>query len=339
MHLPALILAAALAAGTGNASTTYDPLRVSDARITSQTFEVKDAKRSRTLPIRVYLPASSAPAPVILFSHGLGGSCNNNPYLGNHWAKRGYLVVFVQHPGSDETIWKSLPPLQRKAAMDHAASAKNYILRTRDIPAVLDTLTRWNDDTTHPLHHRLDLDRIGMSGHSFGALTTQSMAGQKSLRNTSFREPRIDAAVMMSPSPPRAGNPAPAFAGIDIPCLLLTGTHDNSPFGKKDAAERLKVFPHLTLAPAWQVVFDQANHMTFGERDLQGKPPRDPRYHRAILALTTAFWDSTLKADPAAKIWLNGKGAKSVLSPDDRWQSNPAASRKSIPAKAADQAS
>ena len=39
------------------------------------------------------------------------------------------------------------------------------------------------------------------------------------------------------------------------------------------------------------------------------------RYHKAILALTTAFWDAQLKGDKEAKVWLDGDGAKSVLTP------------------------
>ena len=65
------------------------------------TFEVKDKGSSRVIPIRVYLPEEEKAAPVVLFSHGLGGSRENNPYLGSHWAKRGYMVVFVQHLGRD----------------------------------------------------------------------------------------------------------------------------------------------------------------------------------------------------------------------------------------------
>ena len=68
----------------------YDPLKIPDVKIRSLTFEVKDAKCERTLPVRVYLPESTRPAPVVVFSHGLGGSRDNNPYLGEHWAKRGY---------------------------------------------------------------------------------------------------------------------------------------------------------------------------------------------------------------------------------------------------------
>lgn len=298
----------------------YDPLKVPDTKIVSKTFEVKDTTRERILPIRVYLPESHKPAPVILFSHGLGGSRDNNPYLGNHWAARGYVVVFVQHPGSDESVWKDAAGPARLAEIRKAASLENYRARTKDIPAVIDALTTWNAAKDHPLEGRLDLEQIGMSGHSFGAQTTQAMAGQSAARgNISMAEPRIDAAVMMSPSPPRRGDPAQAFSTIKIPCLLMTGTRDDSPIGNTTPEDRLKVFPHLKQAPAWQVIFDKATHMDFGQRP--GKTG-DPRYHRAILALTTAFWDAELKDDSAAKAWLEKDGPKSVLTKGDRWETN-----------------
>jgi predicted dienelactone hydrolase len=302
---------------------SYDPLKVSNASIVSQTFEVHDADRDRRLPLRVYLPDSAKPAPVILFSHGLGGSCDNNPYLGNHWAKRGYVVVFVQHPGSDESVWKSQPALMRMKAMKKAASLENVIARGKDIPAVIDSLGTWNKQEKHPLHGRMNLGKIGMSGHSFGANTTQSVAGQIYAGDRiSFTEPRIDSAVMMSPAPPALGDPAKAFGGIKIPCLLMTGTKDDSPISNQTPENRLKVFPHLQHAPAWQVVFDGATHMDFGQRTLKGGEIKNSRYHKAILALTTAFWDSTLKGNASARSWLNGKGAREALDPKDVWQTN-----------------
>lgn len=307
----------------------YDPLKVTDAGIVSKTFDVHDAKRGRDLPLRIYLPETGKPAPVILFSHGLGGSRDNNPYLGNHWAKRGYVVVFIQHPGSDESVWKDLPPGQRIRAMKQAASAGNFVDRNRDIPAVIDALTTWNAAKEHPLHGRLDLKHIGMSGHSFGAVTTQAVAGQSTAGGrVPFLEPRISAAMMLSPSPPALGDPASAFGSITIPCLLMTGTLDTSPIGNATAADRLKVFPELTHAPAWQVVFDKATHMSFGDRDLLGKPQSESRYHKAILALSTAFWDAELKVNASARSWLNGAGAKSALVPADRWELNPLAKKR-----------
>ena len=299
-------------------ASAYDPLKVPDVKTASRTFDVTCA--GRTLPLGIYLPVSELPAPVILFSHGLGGSRDNNPYLGNHWAKRGYAVVFIQHPGSDDKVWKDASRFQRMGAMKEAASGKNRIHRVKDIPAVIDALTDWNATVGNPLKGRLNLKRIGMSGHSFGAVTTQALAGQALAGGrASFPESRLSAAVMFSPGPPKVGDPATAFGPVKIPCLLMTGTHDDSPIGETTPADRLQVFPHLSRAPAWQVVFDQANYMSFGERE---KAQGGSRYHRAILALTTAFWDAQLRGNKEAAAWLNSPAARSVLVPADRWEMN-----------------
>ena len=55
------------------------------------------------------LPTNTAPVPVILFSHGLGGNREGSKFLGEHWAARGYVAVFLQHPGSDDSVWKGKP--------------------------------------------------------------------------------------------------------------------------------------------------------------------------------------------------------------------------------------
>lgn len=301
----------------------YDPLQVGEKDVRSMVFDVRDKSRDRVIPIRVYLPETEKAAPLVIFSHGLGGSRDNNPYLGNHWAKRGYVVVFVQHAGSDEGVWKGELPANRMAAMKKAASGEAFIDRVKDIPAVIDALGKWSLEKGHALLGRMDLDHIGMSGHSFGAVTTQAMAGQGFAGGRiNYHEKRIDAAVMMSPSKPRMGDPKPAFGGITMPCLLLTGTRDDSPIGGGTPEDRLEVFPALAKAPAWQVVFDGATHMDFGERKTILRKSKVSRYHEAILALTSAFWDAHLKGDKAAMEWLKGNGAKAALAKGDAWETN-----------------
>ena len=195
-------------------------------------LDVRDESRSRTLPIKVYLPESQLPAPVVLFSHGLGGSRENNPYLGNHWSGRGYVEVFIQHPGSDESVWRDAPLRQRMTAMREAANLENTVLRLRDVPAVIDQLERWETEAGSPLKGRMNLKAIGMSGHSFGAVTTQGVSGQRAARGgASFTEARIKAALPMSPSAPALGDPKSAFGEVSIPWLLMTGTKDVAAVG------------------------------------------------------------------------------------------------------------
>lgn len=306
------------------ATSTYDPLEVPrNARVVTLDLPVRDSVRHREIPVRIYLPPGTASVPVILFSHGLGGSREGSTYLGHHWAARGYLVVYLQHPGSDAAVWQDLPAAARLAALTRAANLENFVLRVQDVRAVLDQLEAWNRQPGHPLSGRLDLKHIGMSGHSFGAVTTEAVSGERFLLSGQrYTDPRIRAAIAFSPSAPREGlDPAAAFGSVTIPWMLMTGTRDVSPIGETDAASRLLVFPALPAGGKYQVVLDGAEHSAFTDGALpadQGR--RNPNHHRVILALSTAFWDSWLRGDAAARRWLDGDGPRSVMETKDGWE-------------------
>ena len=302
----------------------YDPLAVSaTAKLQTVDLTVKDGRRDREIPLRVYLPETQDPSPVVIFSHGLGGSREGNPYLGKHWSARGYVVVFVQHAGSDEAVWKDTPVLQRLAALKQAANLRNSLDRFNDLPAVIDQLERWNRSSDSPLAQRMNLKRIGMSGHSFGAVTTQGVSGQRTAFGGSrYTDPRITAALAMSPSSPRrGGDPKQLFGGVGIPWMLMTGTQDVAVVGDADVESRLAVFPALPPGGKYELVLNGGKHEAFSDRPLPAREAtRNPNHHRVILALSTAFWDAYLREDPQAKAWLDGDGPRSVLEKADRWQ-------------------
>ena len=320
MQVLLLLLAqAAVEACAGN----YDPLAVDPAFHPPHVdLTVHDAARNRDLPVRVYLPTNTAPAPVILFSHGLGGTRTGSTFLGEHWAARGYVAVFLQHPGSDDSVWKNEPLGQRMPAMNQAASVDNFLLRVHDVTAVLNQLEIWNTAKTNQLAGRLDLKKVGMSGHSFGAVTTEAVSGESlPVEGQSFTDPRIRAAIAFSPSSPKTGSAAKAFGSVKIPWMLMTGTRDVAPIGDQDVASRLAVYPALHSAPKYEVVLYNAEHSVFTDRALPGdREPRNPNHHRVILALSTEFWDAYLRGDASALAWLNGPGPRSVMEPDDQWQ-------------------
>jgi len=301
----------------------YDPLAV-DKSFTPIHVDVTihDAARHRDLPVRVYLPTNTTPEPVVLFSHGLGGTRAGSVFLGKHWAARGYVAVFLQHPGSDDSVWKDKPKSQRLRAMNQAASLENFLLRAADVPAVINQLEIWNADKTNFLFGRMDLKKIGMSGHSFGAVTTEAVRGETfPLDGQKLTDSRITAAIAFSPSSPKDGSAEKTFAAVKIPWLLMTGTKDVAPIGGQDVASRLKIYPALHNAPKYEVVLFNAEHSVFTDRALPGeREPRNPNHHRVILALSTAFWDAYLRGDPAALAWLDGAGPRSVMEPADHWQ-------------------
>lgn len=299
----------------------YDPLKLDDSKVEQLTLSVNDKSRLREIPIRVYLPKENTTAPIILFSHGLGGSRDNNAYLGNHWAQRGYVAVFMQHPGSDESVWKDSRFGQRMDAMRKAASGENFMLRVQDVRTIIDHLERWNNEDEHALKGRLDLEHIGMSGHSFGSVTTQAVSGQSFLGREAFTDPRIKCAMPLSPSSNKLTKPEKAFGQVSIPWLLMTGTNDSSPINDTDVESRLAVYPALPAGSKYELVLDKAEHSAFSERALPGdKGNRNPNHHRAILAISTAFWDAYLKEDVAARKWLDSDEVRQVLDPADRWQ-------------------
>jgi predicted dienelactone hydrolase len=301
----------------------YDPLAVAPAfHPAHMDLTVHDAARNRDIPIRVYLPTNTVPQPVVLFSHGLGGTREGSVFLGEHWSARGYVAVFLQHPGSDDSVWKGEPREQRMRAMKQAASLDNFLLRVHDVPAVLNQLEIWNTAKTNQLAGRLDLKKVGMSGHSFGAVTTEAVSGESlPVDGQTFTDPRIRTAIAFSPSSPKTGSAEKAFGSVKIPWLLMTGTRDIGPIGDTDVASRLAVYPALHGAPKYEVVLHNAEHSVFTDRALPGnREPRNPNHHRVILALSTAFWNAYLRGDAGALAWLGGPGPRSFMEPDDHWQ-------------------
>ena len=301
---------------------SYDPLALSNNdTVTTVDLAVSDSQRNRKIPIRIYLPAKKEASPIVLFSHGLGGSREGSAYLGKHWAGRGYVAVFLQHIGSDESVWKDTQRNKRLGALQDAITLENTLLRIKDVTAVLDQLERWNREDGHILEGRLDPEHIGMSGHSYGAVTTQTVSGQRGVLGASLTDPRIDAAVIMSPSSPRRGVPERAFGKVDLPWLLMTGTKDVAVVGDADMDSRLAVFPALPPGGKYELVLYNAEHSAFSDRGLPGdKETRNPNHHHVILALSTAFWDTYLRDDDAARKWLDGDGPKSILGKKDTWQ-------------------
>ena len=66
----------------------------------------QDNQRQRGIPVRIRWPSDALPKPaggwpVVLFSHGLGGTRAGGEVWGQAWAAAGFVVVRLQHPGSD----------------------------------------------------------------------------------------------------------------------------------------------------------------------------------------------------------------------------------------------
>jgi predicted dienelactone hydrolase len=183
-----------------------------------------------------------------------------------------------------------------------------------------------NGDAASPLHGRLDLEHIGMAGHSFGGWTTMAVAGQKiGPMEKSFADPRIKAAIEMSAPVPRLGAER-AVAGITVPLFHMTGTLDDSPLGDTKAGERRVLFDKMDRAETCLVIFNGADHMTFSGHVRPDAQDDDGKFHALILAGSTAFWDAWLRGNDSARLWLYDGGFSGLLGKQGTFE-------KKLPAK------
>lgn len=288
------------------------------------------ARRNRRVPYKLYAPATDGTGkagdlPVIVWSHGLGGSADGAAFLARHIAGSGYIVLHIQHAGTDSGLWQGKPGhpwdniraarIPRRASLDRFRDVSFMIDRLPDILAA------------HPAaERRADLSRIGMSGHSFGAITTQVAAGQmlgRGRRLYSLREPRIAAAIAYSPSPAynRDEDPVRIYGGIAVPLLCMTGTDDGSPVSGRDYTHRLPIYEHAGSPEKHLLVLEDGDHMVFaGSRGQLGENPKRAAHEDIVKTAALAFWDAYLKNDAAAKSWLADGGFAAWLNGEGRYE-------------------
>jgi hypothetical protein len=201
-----------------------------------------------------------------------------------------------------------------------AANPRTALDRPLDVRFAIDQLERMNREDKL-FKHRLDLTRLGMAGHSFGAWTTLAVAGQRSAgpfggRETPFLDPRIKAAIPMSAPVPRQRDQLDKiYGGIRIPCFHMTGTLDNSPIGSTAAADRRIPYDHIKGADQYLVTFTGGDHSIFSGRRIKGRATaaKDAIFQDLICKGSTAFWDAWLKNDATAKRWLTWGGFENAL--------------------------
>ncbi|MBK6704979.1 MAG: hypothetical protein IPG56_15305 [Caulobacteraceae bacterium] len=179
----AVALGAALpVAGCGTQRASAEaPVVASAAQSVEVVYgEWRDPARDRVVPYKLYLPEARTPAPVIIFSHGLGGSREAAGYLLEHLAANGFAAVAIQHPGSDESLLHDAgDPSGRPARprLGAGMSSAAAVARFGDVRFAIDRLEAENQSGRFA--GRFDLSRLGMSGHSYGALTTLVAVGQR----------------------------------------------------------------------------------------------------------------------------------------------------------------
>lgn len=287
----------------------------------------KDTSRAREVPVKLYFPVTAAKTdavkfPVILFSHGLGGSREGGKRWADHWASHGYVVVAMQHNGSDEALWKGAPPRDFADRMKAGMTMSNLGLRVDDVHFVIDEIIR-RTAANEAAFANVDAKRIGMSGHSFGGQTTQAVAGQRvpSSDKQPALETRITAAIAFSANARNKTDLPRQFGGINLPFFSITGSEDGSILGD-DTKPGDRRLPYANMQPGqkYLAVFDSGDHMVFGGHGFGLRRPetaRDKKIQLDVMAGTLAFWNANLKQDAVARTWLDDGGYKATLVAKD----------------------
>jgi pimeloyl-ACP methyl ester carboxylesterase len=272
-----------------------------------------DQSRNRRVPVRIYAPlvltdsadttsTTSLRSPLIVFSHGLGGSRNGYSYIGRYLAARGYIVMHTQHEGSDRSIWTT-NIFSLYSNMQSATREAHAIDRVFDVQfAITEILKKelWAQ--------RIDPLRIGIAGHSYGANTALMLSGAKIDRmNAPLNDPRIKAALIISAPPFHGeGEMQPILGQIKIPSLHVTGTEDviRVPGYRSTLDDRVAVFEatgaQLTaseqlIAQKRLVVFKGGTHSVFTDRTDRSGPELNSTIKKGTQELALAFFDTSFR--------------------------------------------
>jgi predicted esterase len=229
-----------------------------------------------------------APFPLVIFSHGLGGSPESYQPLLERWVSAGFMVVAPRFPLSRPDA----------PAGPEAGDVQN---QAGDVTFLIDSMVEQSADTGSPFAGLVDGDHVGASGHSQGAITTIGAT----LHSCCVDE-RIDAAISM------AGTPSP-FAGgaYDFeaapPYLIVHGTED----ALVDYAVGVSLYNDLP-GPKGLLELDGGGHSAMLDTGEQ--------WFEEVVAVTNDFWMAYLLDDAEALVRLAADPAEGGY-PDLRWSS------------------
>ncbi|GAA1330776.1 alpha/beta hydrolase family protein [Saccharothrix algeriensis] len=220
--------------------------------------------------------------PVVLFSHGLGGSKELNAGLTDDLASRGYVVASLSH--THEAAAVEFPDGRVAVGSvdpEDAAARKTAIdARVADSRFVLDQLTRLDrgdnpdaerDPLPRGLAGSLDLSRVGMAGHSYGGYT----AGE-----TMHHDRRFDAGVNIDGAMGWGEVGEVVEHGLDRPFMLVGGDFVDPGTGGKLEHSHVDTRLDPTWGQFWpnqrawkrDLHFDRSTHYSF--TDLQFITPQ-----------------------------------------------------------------
>jgi predicted dienelactone hydrolase len=245
-------------------------------------------------PFNLDMAANAPPRldtyPIVVISHGSGGTHLGYLELARRLVRAGYVVLMPEHPGNS------------RSNNQLADSPLNLANRPRHLTLAINQIR--DDDL---LGRTVEDDRVAVVGHSMGGYTALAIAGGRPSTNDGrsvavAADPRVKALVLLAPATPWFMKPG-ALARVRVPILMLTGEHD--PHTPPFHAEVVKAgLPRDT--PIDHRVVGNAGHFSFMSpfpemmRSPDFLPGNDPEgfdraaYQETLASDVVEFLDTTL---------------------------------------------
>jgi predicted dienelactone hydrolase len=322
-------------------STQVDLRRAGRVLWHRRQYNWLDRSRQRRVPADLYLPQTTASnLPVVVISHGVAEDRTTYAYLARHLASYGFAVAVVEHVGGDANRFRNYfantapPPM-----------ATELLERPRDVSFVLDELQRRSP--SDPTLRRLNLQNVGLVGHSLGGYTVLALAGaeidfdrvkrdcnpNRSLnlsvllqcranelppRNYALKDPRVRAIFAISPLNStifgRRG-----MSQIQVPVFLMGGSDD---IVTPAVPEQIYPFTWLQTPDKYLAIVEKGTHFSTQAIDntqqgafpvsegLIGPNPAQARGYAQ--ALSVAFFQTHLGNRSDFRSYLSAAYAKSL---------------------------
>ena len=254
---------------------------------------LRDATRNKDVEVSIEYPTRGTGSfPIIIFSPGYGGSSHAYEALISYWTSYGYVCIRPMHADSGalrdtmNDLLQMKPQDARPGHRDRTTANPDTLARTRpnlaeaiwekerepqwrdrvrDITVILDSL---NDlERNYPeLVGKMDHNRIGVGGHSYGAFTALFLGGAKAGNPPlGGADPRVKAIVAMSPQGIAAnrGLTSESWRDLHVPTMFMTGTRDYGANETENPDWRRLSYGNSPAGDKYFVLIRGAGHMTF----------------------------------------------------------------------------
>lgn len=294
-------------------------------------IKLTDHRPDREVPVKIYYPDADRTFPVIIFSHGTGGSQESFAHLSRFWSSYGYVCIHPTHLGSDIGALKKYGFLE---LMEISRTANLLQDRPQDISYIIDSLEEL-EQLVPQLTGKMERGAIGVSGHSAGAYTTMLLAGasatMRSGEKVNLRDSRVRSFLAISPqgtTPPGFdkylwGLEQDSWDKISAPMMTVSGSKDKGWEGRPPSwkVEAFNNMPpgdkyHLFIQGAGHFAYDDSDDLAINNDKIKTGAnqiamarkakwlERKKQIHFYLQRTSIAFWDAYLKSKEVAKEYL-----------------------------------